>query len=45
MKFCYMQVLPFPNSPKHLDPSSKMDLDFWDCFGMKKLCLITEEIR
>ena len=22
-----------------------MDLDFWDCSGRKKLCLITEEIR
>ena len=22
-----------------------MDLDFWDCFGRKKICLITEEIR
>ena len=22
-----------------------MDLDFWDCFGRIKLCLITEEIR
>ena len=22
-----------------------MDLDLWDCFGRKKLCLITEEIR
>ena len=22
-----------------------MDLDLWDCFGRKKVCLITEEIR
>ena len=22
-----------------------MDLDLWDCFGRKKLCLITEEIQ
>ena len=22
-----------------------MDLDLWDCFGRKKLCLIIEEIR
>ena len=24
-----------PN-PKNLDPSYKMDLDFWDCFGREK---------
>ena len=35
MKFCYM-ILPFLNSHKDLDPSYKMDLDFWDCFGRKK---------
>ena len=29
-------VLPFLNSPNDLDPSYKMDLDFWDCFGRKK---------
>ena len=22
-----------------------MDLDLWDCFGRKKICLISEEIR
>ena len=22
-----------------------MDLDFWDCFGRKKLCFVTKEIR
>ena len=38
-------VLPFLNSPNDLDPSYKMDLDFWDCFGRKKLRLITKEIR
>ena len=27
-----MQVLPFLNDRKDLDPSYKMDLDFWDCF-------------
>ena len=40
-----MQVLPFPNNPKDLDPSYKMDLDpsykmdldFWDCFGRNKI--------
>ena len=45
MKFCYKQVLPFLNNPKDVDPSYKMDLDFWDCFGSNKICLITEEIR
>ena len=37
MKFCY--------NPKDLDPSYKMDLDLWDCFERKKLCLVIEEIR
>ena len=39
MKFCYNTSLPFLNNPKDLDPSYKiykMDLDFCDCFGMKK---------
>ena len=36
---------PFLNNPEDLDPSYKMDLDLWDCFGRKKTCLITEEIR
>ena len=31
-----MQVLPFQNSLKDLDPSYKTDLDLWDCFGRKK---------
>ena len=39
-----MPILPFINNPKDLDPSYKTDLDLWDCFGRKKLCLITEEI-
>ena len=34
-----MQVFHFQNNPKNLDPSSKMDLDFWDCFRMDKLDL------
>ena len=42
--FAIIQVLPFLNNPNNLDPSYKMDLDFWDCFGRKKFCLITEEI-
>ena len=32
------------NNPKDVDPSYQTDLDFWDCFEMKKLRLITEEI-
>ena len=43
-KCAIIRVLPFLNNPKDLDPSYKMDLDLWDCFGRKKLCLITEEI-
>ena len=39
-----IQVLPFLNNPKDLDPSYKMGLDFWDCLGTKKNTLITEEI-
>ena len=26
----------FPNNPKNLDPSFKMDLDLWDCLGRVK---------
>ena len=42
--FAMILVLPFLNNLKDLDPSYKMDLDFWDCFG-QKLHLIVEEIR
>ena len=46
MQFCFKYgFLPFLNNSKYLDPSDKTDLDFWDCFGRKKHCLITEEIR
>ena len=34
--FAIIQVLPFQNNPKDLDPSYKTDLDLWDCFGRKK---------
>ena len=44
LSFALIQVLPFLNNPKDVDPSYKMDLEFWDCFGRKKLCLITNEI-
>ena len=27
----------FHNNSKNLDPSFKMDLDFWDCFGPCKM--------
>ena len=33
--FAIIRVLAFLNNPKDLDPSYKMDLDFWDCFGRK----------
>ena len=45
MKFCNNTNFTLPNNPKDLDPSYKMDLDLWGCFGREKLCLITEEIR
>ena len=45
MKFAIIQILPFLNNPKDVDPSFKMDLDFWDCFGKKNLRLITEEMQ
>ena len=38
--FSYMtDFFPFQNNPKNLDPSCKMDLDFWDCLGRTKLVL------
>ena len=43
--FTVIPISPFQNNPKDLDPSFKMDLDLWDCFGRKKLHLIIEEIR
>ena len=36
MKVCYNTNLPILNNPKDLDPSYKMDLDLWGCFGRKK---------
>ena len=29
----------FQNNPKNLDPSYKMDLEYWDCLGRVKLVL------
>ena len=31
------QQPPFQRYPNSLDPSYKMDLDFWDCFEREKL--------
>ena len=31
-----MTFLPFLDNPKDLDPSYKMKLDLWNCFGRKK---------
>ena len=42
-EFKYEIGIPYQNNPKNLDPSYKMDLDFWDCFGREKVCLMTEE--
>ena len=42
--FGIIPILPFPNNPKDLDPSFKIDLDPRDCFGRKIIRLITEEI-
>ena len=36
MEYAVKWVLSFQNNLKDLDPSYKMDLDFWDCFGRKK---------
>ena len=45
INFAIIRVLPFLNNPKDLDPSYKMDLDFWIVLEGEKLCPITEEIR
>ena len=36
MKFRYNTSFILDYNPKDIDPSYKMDLDFWDCFGRKK---------
>ena len=33
------EFFPFQNDPKNLDPSYKMDLDFWHCLARVKLVL------
>ena len=37
MKFCCNTSFTLPKLSKDLDLSYKKDLDFWDCFGKKKL--------
>ena len=37
--FAIIPILPFLKDPKDLDPSYKMDLDLWDCFGRKNSIL------
>ena len=34
------RIFSFQNNPKDLDPSSKTDLDLWDCLGRVKLVLL-----
>ena len=36
IKFCYNKSFTLPKHRKDLDPSYKMDLDFWDCLEAKK---------
>ena len=45
--FAIIQDLHFLTIPKAyiVDLSYKMDLDFWDSFGRKNVCLITKEIQ
>ena len=44
LKFCNKINFPIQHNRQNLHPS-KMDLDFEDCFGRKKLCHITKEDR
>ena len=42
LNYCISSVIrqslfSFQNNHKNLDPSYKMDLDLWDCFGRKNL--------
>ena len=37
--FAIIQVLPFRNNPKDLDPSDKMDLDFF-LIGIIPFCIV-----
>ena len=42
LELCLIQVLPFVNNSKDLNPSYKMELDFFNCFGRKKKTLSTD---
>ena len=42
---CFEIGFSFQNNAKNLDPSCKMDLDFWDYFGVEKFCLVNTEIH
>ena len=35
--FAILGILPFQNNSRDLDPSYKMDLDFWNYFGRSKI--------
>ena len=35
----FLRCFFFRNIPKDLDPSNKMDLDLWGCFGRAKTCM------
>ena len=45
MKFCYNTNFTLPKQSQRSRSVLQADLDLWDCFGRKKLRLITEEIR
>ena len=36
------EFFSFQNNPKDLDPSSKTDLDLWDCLGRAKIGIIAK---
>ena len=42
--FAIIQVLPFRNKPKDLNPAYKTGLDFWNGFGIKKKILPVRHI-
>ena len=37
--FAIIQVFSFQDNLKYLDPSYKMDLDLWDCFGSRSILM------
>ena len=44
IKAIFGTKLLFANNPNNLDPSYKMDLDFWDCFGREKSISYSKKI-